>query len=222
MSRKCGLCGQVSVILNREGKCPTCDLGPGPEVSKLDEILGDAKKTYQPHEKYREMRNLAMRLEHAFPLAGIVETCPELEILIIDAIRSAIDNHGPLSHGSVCSVGRRVIGVIKDYSRDIRSELRYPESGWRPDYRVRQRRVVSAAMRKDGRLIVGPRHFDKVMRAQMRATEGIKWWRSCEQGFIDQFGDFMTREEAWEVAEAADQLLRDCGTSGRLYSEHLY
>jgi hypothetical protein len=31
-------------------------------------------------------------------------------------------------------------------------------------------------------------------------------WRSSRQGFIDQKGVFMTREEAWEVAVAAGQV----------------
>jgi len=37
---------------------------PGPLVARLDVDFGDMVKNYQPHEKYREMRSLAIRLEH--------------------------------------------------------------------------------------------------------------------------------------------------------------
>lgn len=45
----------------------------------------------------------------------------------------------------------------------------------------------------------------------------------AEQGFIDQFGEFMTRKEAWTVAEAAGQIKypKDY-CKGTLYSEDLY
>lgn len=47
-----------------------------------------------------------------------------------------------------------------------------------------------------------------------------------DQGFIDQFGAFMSRTEAWKVAEAAGQIIRrvdgDAVDGGTLYSENLY
>ncbi len=44
-----------------------------------------------------------------------------------------------------------------------------------------------------------------------------------EQGFIDQWRVFMTREEAWLVAEAARQIIyRGNWGAGVLYSENLY
>jgi hypothetical protein len=42
---------------------------------------------------------------------------------------------------------------------------------WKPDYSVTPRRVVCAAMLKEGRIITGARHFDEIMRRQMEATE---------------------------------------------------
>ena len=36
---------------------------PGPLVASLDADFGDMAENYQLHEKYREMRSLAMRLE---------------------------------------------------------------------------------------------------------------------------------------------------------------
>ncbi len=49
-------------------------------------------------------------------------------------------------------------------------------------------------------------------------------WRTSEQGFIDQFGKFYTRDQAWFIADANGQILpseRDWQT-GSLHSEHLY
>ena len=44
-----------------------------------------------------------------------------------------------------------------------------------------------------------------------------------KQGFVDQFGTFLTREEAWKVAIEAHQIIRRVGgDEGRLYSENLY
>lgn len=96
------------------------------------------------------------------------------------------------------------------------------EEEWKPDYSVTPRRIVCAAMEKEGRIICGARHFDKIMRAQMEATEGVRWWKDCEQGFIDQFGDFINREEAWNIAVDRGQIYREVSYVGTLYSENLY
>jgi len=96
------------------------------------------------------------------------------------------------------------------------------DSEWKPDYTVTPHRVVCAANRRqeDGWIICGARHWDKVMRSQITDTDKSGSW---EQGFIDQFGDFLTREEAWVVAAAQNQIRRRCGGDGvRLYSENLY
>ncbi len=68
----------------------------------------------------------------------------------------------------------------------------------------------------------GARHCDSVMRGQFKAI-GQKYSPENE-GFIDQFGVFMTREEAWVVANEAGQITRRVGGDGRgrLYSENLY
>jgi len=95
------------------------------------------------------------------------------------------------------------------------------EQDWKPDYTITPRRVVCAANRnrETGRLICGARHWDKIMRASLLPTENHAGW---DQGFIDQFGDFLTRREAWEIAKDRGQILRDVSTPGTLYSENLY
>ena len=87
-------------------------------------------------------------------------------------------------------------------------------------------RVVCAALREcNGDLIIGPRHFDQTMVRQMiQSNLPRDNWRQAEQGFIDQYGRFLTREEAFIIATEAGQILRECGSesAGRLYSENLY
>lgn len=85
------------------------------------------------------------------------------------------------------------------------------------------RRVVCAAIRNtNSEVICGPRHFDHTMRKQIAAS-GAHAWDRAEQGFVDQRGDWLTREEAWVIAEAAGQIIRRVGGDGvRLFSENLY
>ena len=89
--------------------------------------------------------------------------------------------------------------------------------------------VVCAAMRKrhtDASLeiVTGPRHFDQTMHEQIRSSVNhLKAVEEVEQGFIDQYGTFMSREEAYGVAKAAGQIKYRCGgDEGQLFSENLY
>ena len=89
-----------------------------------------------------------------------------------------------------------------------------------------KRRVVCAALLfPDGTIVCGPRHFDETMRRLIKralldihADHG-----ACEQGFVDQRGEYMSRQIAWTVAEEAGQIIRRVGGDGHaLYSENLY
>lgn len=84
-------------------------------------------------------------------------------------------------------------------------------------------RVVCAAVKiADGTVICGPRHWDNTMRAQAKAL-GVKPGKGEEQGFVDQFGNFLSRKEAYKVAKDNDQICRNIsGDDETLYSEHLY
>ena len=88
------------------------------------------------------------------------------------------------------------------------------------------RRVVCAAVKfSDGTIVCGPRHFDQTMhRIIKRALLDIHTQHgACEQGFVDQFGEYMSRQVAWQVAEEAGQIIRRVGGDGHaLYSENLY
>lgn len=100
-------------------------------------------------------------------------------------------------------------------------------------------RIVCAANRLhlltgETYLVLGARHWDPHMHRFANALKRIlqekfpyekKLWRhdiKTDQGFVDQRNNFLTREEAWKVAEAAGQILRVTGEEGVLYSEDLY
>lgn len=94
-----------------------------------------------------------------------------------------------------------------------------------------QRRVVCAAIRAaDGDVLLGIRHYSMDMHRQIEArSDGKKFAHRHDenQGFIDQRGVYMSREEAFQVAEAAGQIYdrEACGTGlngPKLYSEGLY
>ena len=87
-----------------------------------------------------------------------------------------------------------------------------------------KRRIVCAANKfPDGTMILGVRHWDPVMREQARRigysekSNGV-----CEQGFLDNHQSFVTREEAWVIANEAGQIIHRCGgDEGCLYSENI-
>lgn len=94
-----------------------------------------------------------------------------------------------------------------------------------------QRRVVCAALRaSDGRLLLGIRHYSRDMHEQLARRDDRNRFQHLldeNQGFVDQFGVYMTREEAYRVAEAAGQIIHPeaCGQGldgPKLYSEGLY
>ena len=69
--------------------------------------------------------------------------------------------------------------------------------------------IVCAAMRHKDVIVCGARHFDTHMLSQINAMNlhTTEW----EQGFIDQFGHFLTRKEAWKIADKMGQIRRPTG-----------
>ena len=89
--------------------------------------------------------------------------------------------------------------------------------------------MVCAACRWDGAventpMLLGPRHWDKAMHNQADQADivnRLEW----EQGFIDQWGRFYTREEAMKCVKASGQPFnneRNGGHETELFSEGLY
>lgn len=92
--------------------------------------------------------------------------------------------------------------------------------------------VVCAACRYGEMIICGARHFDPTMHTVIEQLREDKLFAfevagRAEQGFIDQWGVFMDREEAFLVAQAAGQInVRRAKSSHpdstTLFSEDLY
>ena len=82
--------------------------------------------------------------------------------------------------------------------------------------------VVCAAIRVGDLIFCSARHCDPTMHNQARAA-GIKLSKGM-QGFINQFGEFLTREEAKQVAISAGQKINAVypSKSKDLFSEDLY
>jgi hypothetical protein len=54
-------------------------------------------------------------------------------------------------------------------------------------------------------------------------NESPHCWGDAQQGFVDQFGAFHSRESALNIATKAGQIFRRCGGDEKqLFSENLY
>lgn len=90
-----------------------------------------------------------------------------------------------------------------------------------------KRKIVTAANRhvETGVLLVGARHWSKAMSMQAKAI-GIKPGSmicdSFEQGFIDQYDQFVSRKDAKRIALANGQPLLGKDWGDELYSENLH
>lgn len=94
-----------------------------------------------------------------------------------------------------------------------------------------QRRIVCAAIRAaDGEVLLGIRHYSADMHRQIeQRRDGVKFTHRLDgdQGFVDQHGVYLSREESYPIAFAAGQIVRPeaCGEGldgSKLYSEGLY
>ena len=82
--------------------------------------------------------------------------------------------------------------------------------------------IVCAANRHktSGRIICGARHWDNVMRSQKLESESFG---DFEQGFLNQFCEWLSREQAFEIAEKNGQIKNhEWDNQKRLYSESLW
>jgi len=90
--------------------------------------------------------------------------------------------------------------------------------------------VCAANKLSDGRLLIGARHWDDHMQKQMYDKTHndldieLNLIQCEQQGFVDQFGKFYNRKDAWILAEKNGQIrFTGPGYSGPdLYSENLY
>ena len=93
------------------------------------------------------------------------------------------------------------------------------------------RRVVCAAIRADdGSILIGIRHYSQDMHMQIDSrNDGEKFTHrgGHDQGFVDQYGTYMDRLEAFKIASEAGQIfdIDACSYTPdgiKLYSEGLY
>lgn len=95
------------------------------------------------------------------------------------------------------------------------------------------RRIVCAANRYGDIIICGARHFDSIMHSAIDSLDehlSPKCPSEWEQGFIDTWGEFLNRQEAWKIACFTKQVRRLVGSQTKrdpfcgaeLFSENLY
>ena len=98
------------------------------------------------------------------------------------------------------------------------------------EFKKRKPWIVCAACKLGDFVAAGPRHFDDTMRRQVEAyiaANGLSndIWGDFDQGFVDQYGDFYSREEAVRIVLENKQpfdIERNGGGSKWLFSEGLY
>jgi hypothetical protein len=84
--------------------------------------------------------------------------------------------------------------------------------------------VCAACQTSTGIIFCGARHWDMVMRSQAQAAGYKSHAPRAEEGFINQFGEFLTRRQAMDVVNVYGQkvdIVRN-GSETELYSEGLY
>lgn len=141
-------------------------------------------------------------------------------------------NNTLLDHGFGVDENDDVFAVVSDAAipfADLRAAV-YENDRHNSNVEV-GRRIVSAANRntETGEVIMGVRHFCTLMHQQLDVIEArepgskrSKGWLQADQGFVDNRGVYLSRREAWKVAEAAGQIIRRTGEEGVLYSEDLH
>jgi hypothetical protein len=102
-------------------------------------------------------------------------------------------------------------------------------SEWVP---TREPWIVCAACKHGDFIACGPRHFDETMRPQVEAyikandlPNDAGTWGDFDQGFVDQYGRYYSREEAALTVFKNGQpfdLERNGGQRVFLFSEGLY
>jgi hypothetical protein len=102
-----------------------------------------------------------------------------------------------------------------------------------PNGKTNKRVVVCASVRFGDLILSGARHFDSVMRTQLKVIgsgdshAGLKLARTLgkkEQGFVDQYGNFINRTDALFIVLKNGQKFdpERNGSETELFSEGLY
>jgi hypothetical protein len=117
---------------------------------------------------------------------------------------------------------KRIKAVIEQYQERLRGNI-MEDGRMRWEYYGVQRRIAQAAYNYNGYIVTGTRHSCPIMEMQiMMMEEVLEEWCDGDkmiQGFTDQYGNFLTRKEAYPIAKAAGQIIREDTCPGTLYSE---
>ena len=91
------------------------------------------------------------------------------------------------------------------------------------DHAPVKRKIITAAnrFRTTNLVLVGARHWSPAMREQARAM-GAECGDDWQQGFIDQYDQFLSREDAKRIALANGQALIGDDWGRELFSENLH
>lgn len=115
----------------------------------------------------------------------------------------------------------RIKQVVEQYQERLRGNI-MEDGRMRWEYYGVQRRIAQAAFNYNGYIVTGTRHGCPIMRLQLDMIDGLDEWCTFDkmiQGFTDQYGNFLTRKEAYPIAKAAGQIIREDLCPGTLYSE---
>lgn len=116
----------------------------------------------------------------------------------------------------------RIKAVVENYQERLRGNI-MEDGRMRWEYYGVQLRIAQAAYNYNGYIVTGTRHSCPIMELQiMMMEEVLEEWCNGDrmiQGFTDQYGNFLTRKEAYPIALAAGQIIREDHCPGTLYSE---
>ncbi|WP_443698923.1 hypothetical protein [Pseudomonas sp.] len=117
----------------------------------------------------------------------------------------------------------RIKKVVEQYQERLRGNI-MEDGRMRWEYYGVQLRIAQAAYNYNGYIVTGTRHSCPIMEMQiMMMEEVLAEWCGLDkmiQGFTDQYGNFLTRKEAYPIAKAAGQIIREDTCPGTLYSEY--
>lgn len=115
----------------------------------------------------------------------------------------------------------RIKAVVEQYQEHMAGNI-MEDGRMRWEYYGVQRRIAQAAFNYNGYIVTGTRHGCPIMRMQIDMIDGLDEWCGFDkmvQGFTCQYGFFLTRKEAYPIAKAAGQIIREDHCPGTLYSE---
>lgn len=176
---------------------------------------------YSEYELYGEKELIEVMEETDLALNALYERA----VLRLEQIEIQMNATGQASPGAISEI-RNYLHCSKpkpesDYLKSLRGFIEETQKLADDE----KRRIVCAAVRmKDGTIFPGVRHYSPDMRLMITlAGYSGKKLAGAEDGFVDQWGCFLTRQEAFAVALRQRQYAPYPPYAiGTLYSEDLY